>query len=124
MKPRDVLLCGGFALALPVGQLMFKAAAAYQNRLEGPLPARLLHNFPLMGALGWYGVTALLWFYILTRLPLSTAYVFSILGAALVPVLSWLVFAEPMSWRLAAGYAVMLAGLLVIMRDPGPQAPR
>jgi drug/metabolite transporter (DMT)-like permease len=115
MGLKDTLLCSAFAVILPVGQLLFKYAALYNARLDGPLPLRLLRNFPLMGAFGWYGVTALLWFYVLTRVPLSSAYVFTLMGSGLVPLAAWLVFKEPISWTFAAGYGLMLAGLAVIM---------
>jgi drug/metabolite transporter (DMT)-like permease len=116
MKLQEILLCAAFAVALPVGQLLFKTAALYQARLEGPLAMRLLMNLPLMGAFAWYAATALFWFYILTRMPLSIAYSFSILGSALVPLLAGLVFKEPIGWRFAVGYALMLSGFLVILR--------
>lgn len=113
---REAVLCAGFAVALPIGQTLFKWAAQVNTRLTGNLAVRLLSNGPLLGAFAWYGVTALFWFYILTRVPLSTAYVFSILGSGLVPLVAWLVFKEPIGWRFAAGYALMLAGFLVIMQ--------
>lgn len=116
MNLRDALLCGGFALALPFGQMLFKSAALYNARLEGPVLMRLLTNWPLYVAFAWYGLTALLWFYILTRVPLSSAYMFSILGSGLVPLLAWFLFKEPMGWRFFAGYALMLTGFLVIMQ--------
>lgn len=116
MALRDAALCVVFAAALPAGQIMFKWAALTQARLEGPLLWKLIRNLPLIGAFGWYGLTALLWFYILTRVPLSQAYVFSILGSALVPIFAWLIFKEPMSWRFALGYALMLAGFVVVMQ--------
>ena len=113
---KDALLCGGFSLALPVGQTLFKFAAVNNARLSGPLPIRLLTNAPLIGAFAWYGLTALFWFYILTRVPLSTAYAFSIVGSGLVPLVAWLVFKEPLDWRFALGYALMLSGFAVIMQ--------
>ncbi len=116
MKALDYLLCLGFAVALPVGQLLFKWAALYQAQLTGPMPWKLLKNAPLIGAFGWYGLTALVWFYILTRTPLSTAYAFSILGSALVPLMAWVIFKEPASWKFAVGYGLMLAGFLVILQ--------
>jgi multidrug transporter EmrE-like cation transporter len=115
MGLKDTLLCSVFAVALPIGQAMFKYAAVYNARLEGPLIERLVRNWPLMGAFAWYGMTALFWFYVLTRVPLSSAYVFSLVGSALVPVIAWAVFKEPFSWTLFIGYALMLAGLTVIM---------
>jgi drug/metabolite transporter (DMT)-like permease len=113
---REALLCAGFAVALPIGQTLFKWAALYNARLGGNIVVRLASNGPLIGAFAWYGLTALFWFYILTRVPLSTAYVFSILGSGLVPLIAWLVFKEPIGWRFAAGYVLMLAGFLVIMQ--------
>ncbi|MDO8410629.1 MAG: hypothetical protein Q7S93_11290 [Phenylobacterium sp.] len=116
MALRDMALCVVFAAALPVGQVMFKWAALYNAQLDGPLVLRLIKNVPLIGAFSWYGLTALLWFYILTRVPLSQAYVFSILGSALVPLLAWALFKEPVSWRFALGYLIMFAGFAVVMQ--------
>ncbi len=116
MGLKDTLLCAAFAVAMPAGQLMFKWAATYDATLAGPLPLRVLRNLPLMGAFGWYGLTALVWFYILTRLPLSQAYPFSILGSALAPLAAWLIFGETMTGQMAAGFALMLAGLVVVTR--------
>lgn len=114
MTPRDMMLCAGFSLALPIGQTMFKWAAVHQERQTGPLLQKLATNGPLIGALAWYGLTAIFWFYILTRVPLSKAYPFALAGTGLIPIIAWLVFKEPMGWRIAGGYVLMLAGLAVI----------
>ena len=116
MTPRDILLCAGFSLALPIGQTLFKFAAVNNARLSGPLLVRLATNLPLLGAFAWSGLTALFWFYILTRVPLSLAYAFSIVGSGLVPLVAWLVFKEPLDWRFALGYLLMLGGFAVIMQ--------
>ena len=116
MSPKDFLLCSGFAVALPLGQIMFKWAAQVDGRMGGQLPWRLLHNGPLIGAFAWYGVTALVWFYTLTRVPLSVAYPFSLVGSALVPLVAWLVFKEPLGWRFLGGYLLMLGGFVLIMQ--------
>lgn len=113
---RDILLCSIFAVALPAGQMLFKLAAIYNQKLAGPLPLRLLQNYPLIGAFAWYGVTALLWFYVLTRVPLSLAYSFSLVGSCLVPVAAWVIFKEPFNWGMGLGYLLMVAGLFFIVR--------
>jgi drug/metabolite transporter (DMT)-like permease len=113
---RDALLCAGFSVALPLGQTLFKWAAVYNERLSGPVLVRLVTNWPLIGAFAWYGFTALFWFYILTRVPLARAYVFAVVGSGLVPLIAWLVFKEPLGWRFAVGYALMIMGFLVIMQ--------
>ena len=109
----DLLLCSAFALMLPAGQLMFKWAAMHPPAPGATAAGALLQRWRLWTALGWYGVTALFWFYILTRVPLSAAFPFSIAGSALVPLAAGLAFGEKLSWRYAAGYALMLAGLFV-----------
>jgi drug/metabolite transporter (DMT)-like permease len=113
MTPKDFALCSVFAVALPAGQMMFKWAAVYNSRLEGGFIVRMLQNYPLFMAFAWYAATAVLWFYVLTRVPLTNAYAFSIVGAALVPLMAWMLFREPLGWRMAAGYALMLAGFVV-----------
>jgi len=116
VSPKDVALCSVFAVALPLGQMLFKWGAVYDGRLSGPFLARVIVNYPLLGAFAWYGLTALLWFYVLTRVPLSLAYAFSLVGSCLVPLAGWLVFKEQGSWTMVAGYALMVAGLLLIVR--------
>ena len=116
MTLKDVVLCAAFSFALPIGQTLFKFAAEANARLQGPLILKLITNWPLIGAFAWYGLTALFWFYILTRVPLSLAYAFSIVGSGLVPLVAWLVFKEPLDWRFAIGYLLMLAGFAVIMQ--------
>ena len=116
MHWKDAVLCSVFAVALPLGQVMFKYASIYNTRLEGPFLLRVLQNWPLIGAFAWYGVTALLWFYVLTRVPLSSAYAFSLAGSCLVPLAGWLVFKEQASWSMIAGYGLMIAGLFLVVR--------
>lgn len=119
MNLKDLLLCAAFAVAIPTGQILFKWAAAYNARLEGPFLVRLLHNYPLAAAFAWYGASAVLWVYILTRAPLSVAYPVAILGSGLVPLFAWAVFREPISWTLAAGYVLMLGGIFLTQRAAG-----
>ena len=116
LSPKDVGLCGVFAVALPLGQMLFKWGAVYDKQLSGAFLMRVMHNYPLIGAFAWYGLTALLWFYVLIRVPLSLAYGFSLVGSCLVPLAGWRVFTEQVSWPRAAGYALMLAGLFLVVR--------
>ena len=44
------------------------------NGMTAPFLIRVVQNYPLIGAFAWYGVTALLWFYVLTRVPRDTHY--------------------------------------------------
>jgi drug/metabolite transporter (DMT)-like permease len=119
MTLKDALLCAAVAVAMPTGQAMFKFAAQTDARAGGCASnfiVRVLTNWPLLAAFAWYGLTALLWFYVLTRVPLSQAYAFSLVGSALVPIIAWAVFKEPVSWRIAVGYVLMLSGLFFVLQ--------
>jgi drug/metabolite transporter (DMT)-like permease len=116
MPTKDTFLCLGFAIALPLGQMLFKFAANHSRAIEGGLIQKVVLNPPLIGAFAWYGLTAILWFYILTRVPLSAAYPFSILGSALVPILAWVLFRETISPQAWLGFAIMLGGFTLIAR--------
>jgi multidrug transporter EmrE-like cation transporter len=113
---KDMALCSVFAVALPLGQMLFKWGAVQDARLAGPFLWRVAQNAPLIGAFAWYALTALLWYYVLTRVPLSTAYAFSLVGSCLVPLAGWLVFKEHASWTMGLGYLLMIAGLFLIVR--------
>lgn len=95
---------------------MFKWGAEYSRGLSGGFIAKLIFNWPLMGAFAWYGLTSILWFYILTRLPLSLAYPFSLVGAALVPIVGWVVFREAMTLNGIIGYVLIIAGMVFVTR--------
>jgi len=113
---KDTVLCSVFAIALPIGQLLFKMAAIANAKLDGPIVFRLLKNLPLMGAFAWYGITALFWFYVLTRVPLSSAYAFSMAGSALVPLMAWVILKEPVNWQMGLGFCIVFVGLVIVTR--------
>jgi len=116
MKLYDWLLCAGFSVSLPIGQVLFKWAANTYSTQDGPVLQRLISNPPLFIALSWYGMSAMFWFYILTRIPLSAAYPVAILGSALVPVFAWIFFRERLSPDLILGFSLMLVGLYIVQR--------
>jgi multidrug transporter EmrE-like cation transporter len=117
MSPKDLLLCAAFSLAVPTGQMLFKWAALQDARFQGgSLALRLVQNYPLLLAFVWYGAASILWVYILTRVPLTLAYPMAILGSGLVPLFAWALFREPVSWSLAIGYVLMLAGVVLTQR--------
>lgn len=94
---------------------MFKYASIYNSKLEGGFISRVIHNWPLMCAFAWYAAMALFWFYVLTRVPLSSGYVFSLVGSALVPIAAWALFNEPFSISMLLGYGLILIGFSIMV---------
>jgi drug/metabolite transporter (DMT)-like permease len=100
---------------LGAGQLLFKIAA--DRLVVGRGPAELAASFlsiPMLLAALVYALTTVLWVYLLHGIPLSRAYPFIALAFAMVPLLSRLVFGEPLDGRYLLGLAVMLAGLYLV----------
>jgi drug/metabolite transporter (DMT)-like permease len=110
-----VVLCG-YAAGMAGGQVLFKLAAL-RFAGDAPLAERLLglaHNWIFLLALVLYLALGLLWLWILSFTPLSRAYPFVALAFAITPVLANVLFAEPMTVRLAIGIAVVLCGLILV----------
>jgi len=108
------ILCVIFSVSLAVGQLLFKLSA---NQIGKTFPTdgilSILSPY-LLSALALYGATTVLWVYILTKLPLSIAYPFSLAGAAIVIGLSAIVLGESISTKQLLGMVIIFFGLLII----------
>ena len=80
------------------------------------MPAILL-ALAISGALALYGVSAMIWTVVLSKLDLSLAYPMVSMGYVLVVFLSWLILKEPVSLLRIAGLAVICCGVLLISRS-------
>jgi len=99
-----------------VGQVLFKIASRETGNLDIAGLIALFLNPWLLAALVIYGTGTIAWIYVLKYVPLSYAYPFMALTFCLVPVFAWLFLGEAISWQLAIGTALVLAGLAVITR--------
>ena len=68
----------------------------------------------VIGGLGAYGLSAVLWLLVLSRLPLSLAYPLVSLGFIVVVALSALVLHEPVSAVRLIGVALIVGGVVVL----------
>ena len=96
-------------LGISLGQMLFKKAA-----LSIPDAANWQHwvfNGWLITALALYGITTLLWIWVLRHAPLHLAYPFMGLAFLVVPVLAWALLGEPLTWQSLAGGALITGGV-------------
>lgn len=110
-------LCFSFAIAF--GQLLFKLSAQTLAAANGSMVERIAHSPLLWFTFAWYGLSSVLWIFILMRVPLSQAYPFSLVGAAIVPIIATLVFKEPLSARYCIGGGFILVGMFLAVGNPG-----
>lgn len=96
-------------LGISLGQLLFKKAA-----MALPLQAQLidwLFNGWLIVALVLYGLTTVLWVWILRSAPLHLAYPFMGLAFMFVPVIGWYFLGEPLHWQTLVGGGLIVVGV-------------
>ncbi len=114
MAPSMAVACVLVSVGLAVGQVLFKLAA--QDIASQRAEWALISVFSpwLVAALAVYGVTTVLWVWILMHVPLSKAYPFALFGVALVPLAGYWFFSEALSLQYAAGLALVAVGLVLI----------
>ncbi len=120
MSLLQVALLVTYAAGMALGQVMFKLAsrANVRDADTGTLPwiAGLLVDPWFVAAAATYLGLSVAWVWILSFTPLSRAYPFVALAIVATPLLGHLLFGEPLSLRFYAGTALVVAGLLLIVR--------
>lgn len=118
MIPDASIPLGSIALALltvalnSTAQLCLRGAA-----LRGATPTEPLSlvGSPLfLAALVAYGLSVLTWLAVLKKLPLPVALPFVSLMYVAVPIAARLLFGDALSWRMAGGAMLIVAGVLVV----------
>lgn len=101
-------------VGISLGQLLFKKAA-----MAIPADATWQHwvlNPWLIVALALYGITTLVWIWVLRHAPLHLAYPFMGLAFLIVPCLGWLILGESIQLPTIIGGALILAGIAIAAR--------
>lgn len=111
----DLMCIIAFSAIMACGQLLFRQTAT--NLPAGSLANAVRHMLgePVFYlAVGLYGLSTLLWVWILTRVPLSMAYPVTALAIVFVPLLAVVVFGESTSPRYWLGTGMIAAGVWVM----------
>lgn len=108
------LVALGCVTGLAIGQLLFKYSALQLRQTGRFLSLPVLVYF--MAAMLLYGVTSIVWVWLLQRVPLGRVYPIMALAFVLVPMGSHLVFQETFSATYFQGLALLLLGLILISR--------
>ena len=105
-----------YAVVLAGGQVLFKLAAmrfSPSGNWYTDAVSLVLNPFLVMAVL-LYALLSAFWVWVLTFVPLSTAYPFVALTFVLTAASGALFFGEPVSFRLILGGGLIIAGLVVI----------
>jgi len=101
-------------VGISTGQMLFKKAAiaippdaTWQSWVFNPW---------LIAALALYGITTLVWIWVLRHAPLHLAYPFMGLAFVIVPCLGWLFLNESIQVPTIVGGALILVGIAIAAR--------
>ncbi|MBD3921634.1 EamA family transporter [Paenibacillus sp. PR3] len=112
-KTISYLLLFGNVLLLVAGQILFKMGL---QRTDGLHWLRIAQSPAIWSGLVLYGVATLLWFAVLTRLPLSVAYPMQSMAYVLGLLAAWFIFDETLPFTKIAGCVVILFGVYLIAK--------
>lgn len=101
-------------LGISLGQMLFKKAA--QSIPDATVWQAWIFNGWLVTALVLYGITTLVWIWVLRNAPLHLAYPFMGLAFLIVPCLGWMFLNEPIRWPTILGGALILLGIAIAAR--------
>ena len=111
----SVLLSAGSQLLLKYGMTSEAVRAALEAR-TGPLQLALtIARSPfVLSGLFCFGLSAVVWLFVLARIPLSSAYPFVALGIAITVLAGRFLFGESVSVLKAVGVMFVLAGIVMV----------
>tara|TARA_B110000008_G_C16708489_1_gene459777 strand:+ start:88 stop:468 length:381 start_codon:yes stop_codon:yes gene_type:complete len=115
----------GFAFLMSTGQMLFKKTAISIKALSSEIgeAASIIDSILRAIQIPWfysaliiYGLATILWLYILQRIPLSIAYPFSALAMLIVPIFSYIIFNEKLTYSYFMGSILIVSGIAIISR--------
>ncbi len=113
-----ILFCVGISagaqIALKAGMTARDIRTVIESGDYVRIATALITSPLVMLGLVTYGLSAIIWMFVLSRLALSTAYPFIALGIAMTALAGRYSFQEPMTPVKIAGIGLILAGILVI----------
>ncbi|WP_338425837.1 DMT family transporter [Sphingopyxis kveilinensis] len=110
----SVLMNAAAQLALSValkGTTMFDTSAPLKSAMT------LAFNPGIILALFIYGLSVLLWMYVLSKADVSLAYPFLGLGFVFVAIISYLFMSEPLNAQKLIGILTVATGIVILARS-------
>ena len=107
-----------FPLLLALGQVFFKRAALSISQVDvGQYLVSLFLSIDFWIAALLYAAGIVFWVWVLQRVPLTIAYVFSALSYVVTPFLAYYFFNETLSIRYVVGVLIIILGIIIATYD-------
>ena len=103
-------------LALIGVNLVYACTSIFTKMASQQEPMSFPYLLWIAGAVGVMGVYAMLWQQVISRMPLSTAYMFKGTSLVFVLLFSALLFGEAITLNNVVGSAIILAGIVLFAK--------
>lgn len=110
------LLLAANVLMLVSGQVLFKMGVSNVEKWNLQTALSLLLNPCILIGFALYGITTVLWLYILSKMPFSIAYPFQSLAYVLGMIVAYFLFKEHVSLTQWIGMTVIVLGVFLISK--------
>lgn len=123
MKALEFALVLTGVLLNAAAQLLLKAGARHVGAFEFsvanviPVGAKLITNWPIIGGLGCYVVSVVVWILALSRVDVSIAYPMLSIGYVVNAGLAWWLFGEAVTPMRMIGIAIICIGVFIVARS-------
>ena len=111
-----VLLNAAAQLLLKAGTTSVGAFAFSMDNV-GPVGFKLATSPHILGGLGCYVVSVVVWILALSRVPVSVAYPMLSVGYVVNAVAAWYLFGESITAQKLVGIAFIIAGVYLVARS-------
>lgn len=82
-----------------------------------PIGVKIIANPPIVGGMGLYGLSVLVWLMVLSRAEVSFAYPMVSIGYIITAVLAYYLFGEPLTSLRVFGILIIMAGVYLVARS-------
>jgi multidrug transporter EmrE-like cation transporter len=111
----SVLLSASSQILLKLGMIRPSMQLALASNGGAFHVAQAILTSPLvLCGMGFFGLSAIVWLFVLAKVPLSSAYPFVALGIAITVIAGRVIFAESISLMKLVGVALVIAGVLTV----------
>lgn len=110
----SVLLSALSQIALKAGMTSAPVQAAIASASPWQIALAVSRSWLVLGGMASFGLSALVWLAVLSRIPLSTAYPVVALGIVITTVAGLVLFNEPFSALKTAGVFLIVCGVIAV----------
>ena len=117
MPLQSVILTLLTATMLATGQILFKLSAKESVAASSiqEVVAKMVSSPYILSAFALYGLSTVIWIWVLRTVPLSVAYPLMATAYLIVPALGFLILGEPITAKAAFGGLVIVAGVWLMV---------